>query len=71
MATQTQTSEADRQEEVDFEWMYVFQLKQFMPEAIAKGWMAAMQPYPELCKPDRFLPDNAEAAMYNIVKQHL
>ena len=51
--------------------MYSFQLKDFVPEDIAKGWTEAMKDDPTLCKPDKFLPDNADAAMYNFLKRHL
>jgi len=63
--------ETRHDEDVDYEWLYGFQLKDFVPEDIVKGWMEAMKDHPTLCKPDKFLPDNVAAEMYNILKRHL
>jgi hypothetical protein len=46
-------------------------IKEFVPEDIAKGRVEAMKDDPTLCKPDELLLDNADAAMYDILRRHL
>ena len=38
VATEKRHCETRHDQDVDFEWLYGFQLKDFVPEDIAKGW---------------------------------
>ena len=71
VATEKRHCETRRDNEVDYEWMYGFRLKDFVHEHIDKVWMEAMKDDPTFCKPDTFLPDDADAAVYKILKWHL
>ena len=71
VAHEKRQSEVVHDEDVGYEWLYGFQLKETVPKEIAEGWMGAMKCVPELYKPDPFMPDNEDAAMYKILRRHL
>ena len=51
-----------------YEHMFGFELKRDFPQPIAEGWINAMWGNEAFCTPDPFLPDDRDAARFNILK---
>ena len=66
-------TEEQHTEDTEYDWTYGFDLKKHLPEEIAIGWMKAMKASgdPTVYRPDPYLKENDDAAMYKILRKHV